>query len=266
MSEMNPGYADDQHAGDVGARRATVGTPTDHESVNVPPTRPGAAENAQEAEAARQADETFIPEPPQVDDRTDAVKSRAVEEDSLSGGTPEHMPEETNPERAATAQPTPPTRPTHSTRSTQPATSSREPAGHPHGRHGRETADGDEDDEGRVRRDIEEARRELGETVEALAHKVDVKSRAAEAAESAKEKAATLVGTARTRATEVTGTAKAKAGELTSTAKGKATEVTGKVREVTPEPARKRPVLVIAAVGAVAFILVRRVMRRTRST
>ncbi|GAA3098177.1 hypothetical protein [Nonomuraea salmonea] len=63
MSETDPGYSG-QHAGDVGARRATVGTPTDRESMNVPQTRPGAAENAHEAELKREGHETFIPETP----------------------------------------------------------------------------------------------------------------------------------------------------------------------------------------------------------
>ncbi|MER6509986.1 DUF3618 domain-containing protein [Nonomuraea sp. NPDC001636] len=85
MSETDPGYSE-QHAGDVGARRATVGTPTERESINVPPTRPGAAENAKWAERARQEHETFIPETPLPDDRTEAVESRAAEEESLGGG------------------------------------------------------------------------------------------------------------------------------------------------------------------------------------
>ncbi|MFI7420618.1 DUF3618 domain-containing protein [Nonomuraea sp. NPDC049684] len=93
MSETDPGYSE-QHAGDVGARRATVGTPTERESINVPPTRPGAAENAKRAELARQEHETFIPETPVPDDRTEAVESRAVEEESLAGGRGEDDEEE----------------------------------------------------------------------------------------------------------------------------------------------------------------------------
>ncbi|MFI9590395.1 DUF3618 domain-containing protein [Nonomuraea sp. NPDC052265] len=93
MSETDPGYSE-QHAGDVGARRATVGTPTERESINVPPTRPGAAENARRAELARQEHETFIPETPVPDDRTEAVESRAVEEESVTGGRGEDDDEE----------------------------------------------------------------------------------------------------------------------------------------------------------------------------
>ncbi|HUR06627.1 MAG TPA: DUF3618 domain-containing protein [Nonomuraea sp.] len=87
MSETDPEYRDqgysEQHAGDVGARRTTVGMPTDHESVNVPPTRPGAVENALKADAARQEHETFIPEPPMADDRTEAAEAREGEAESL---------------------------------------------------------------------------------------------------------------------------------------------------------------------------------------
>lgn len=177
MSETDPGYSD-QHAGDVGAHRATVGTPTERESINVPPTRPGAAENARKAQLAREEHETFIPETPVPDDRTEAVESRAVEEESLTGGRRRHHDEE------------------------------------------------DEDDD--VRRSIKETRNELGDTVGALAHKADLKGRAAEAA--------------------------------------------GKVREATPDQvkdaateARKRPVLLLAAVGAVIALVVRRLRKRSRA-
>jgi hypothetical protein len=269
MSEMNPGRTDKQHAGTMGARRAAVGEPTDHESINVPPTRPGAAENAHEAERAREGHETFVPEAPQRDDRTDAVRSRAVEEESLQGGEPRHE-EHYSPDG--------------------------------------EKRHGDQDTED-VRQDIRQTRQELGETVHALAQKADVKSRAGEAAATAKgragqmagtakgkatemtetakgkaaemtgtakEKAAELTGTAKEKAAELTGTAKGKAAEMTGTAKGKAAEVAGtvkgkaavmadKVHDVTPEPARKRPVLMIAAMGAVLAFAVRRIMRRNRA-
>ncbi|WP_049576315.1 DUF3618 domain-containing protein [Nonomuraea sp. SBT364] len=248
MSETDPGRSD-QHAGTVGARRATVGTPTDHESINVPPTRPGAAENAHEAELAREEHETFIPEAPQVDDRTDAVESRAVEEESLSGGRP--------------AKGTGTARREH------------------HGGHREHQAHGDDADE--VRADIRQTRQELGETVSALAHKADVKSRAAATAATARGKAGRMAGTAKDKATEMAETAKDKATEMAETAKGKtaemtgaakgkahemtgkAQEVAGKVGDATPEPVKKRPVLMIAAVGTVVALLVRRVMRRNRA-
>ncbi|MFG1684228.1 DUF3618 domain-containing protein [Nonomuraea sp. NPDC049269] len=98
MSETDPEYRDqgysEQHAGDVGARRTRVGMPTDHESVNVPPTRPGAAENALKAEAARREHETFIPEPPMADDRTEATEAREGEAESLGAGSDDDDDEE----------------------------------------------------------------------------------------------------------------------------------------------------------------------------
>ncbi|MFI7447517.1 DUF3618 domain-containing protein [Nonomuraea sp. NPDC049714] len=269
MSEMNPGRTDKQHAGTVGARRAAVGEPIDHESINVPPTRPGAAENAHEAERAREGHETFVPEAPQRDDRTDAVRSRAVEEESLQGGEPRHE-QHPSDERH-----------------------SRERHERRHSQDGARQQDADD-----VRQDIRQTRQELGETVHALAQKADVKSRAGEAAatakgraghmaetakgkaaemtETAKEKAAEFTGTAKGKAAEMTGAAKGKAAEVTGTAKGKATEVAGtvkgkaavmadKVHDATPEQARKRPMLMIAAMGAVLAFVVRRIMRRNRA-
>jgi len=307
MSETDPGHSGDQHAGTVGAHRATVGTPTDPESINVSQTRPGAAENAHEAELAREGHETFIPEAPLEDDRTQAIESRAVEEETLRGGGPGRRDE-------------------------------RRGDGRGDGHRGHKQPDVRDADE--VRESIRETRQELGETVSALAHKVDVKSRASEAAASAKGRAADMAGTAKDRAAEMTSTArtkaaevadtakvkahevadtakvkaqemtdtaKVKAHEMTDTAKVKAQEMTGtakvkahevadtakvkahevadsarsRAHEVTgtakvrahevadkvgeaPEQARKRPMLVVAAVGTVALLVVRGVMRRVR--
>ncbi|MFB4275294.1 DUF3618 domain-containing protein [Nonomuraea sp. MTCD27] len=197
MSETDPGHSE-QHAGDVGARRATVGTPTERESINVPPTRPGAAENARRAEAARQEHETFIPETPIPDERSEAAENLRTEEESLRGA--------------------------------------------------RGTDDEEEEDD--VRKDIQETRREMGETVSALAEKADVKGRAEHAAEVAKDRAA----------------------DAAEAVRDKASEVASKVREGTPDQvkdaaaeARKRPVLLIAVVGAVTAFVVRRVLRRRRT-
>lgn len=200
MSETDPGYSE-QHAGNVGARRATVGTPTERESINVPPTRPGAAENALEAEAAREAHETFIPETPIPDERSEAAEDLRPEEHSLKEGA--------------------------------------------HGESGRSDKEDD------VRKDIQETRRELGETVSALAAKTDVKGRAGHAAEVAKDRAS----------------------DAAETVKGKASEMAGKVRASTPDQvkdaaaeAKKRPVVLIAMAGAVTAFVVRRMMKRRRAT
>ncbi|MCA2220615.1 DUF3618 domain-containing protein [Nonomuraea aurantiaca] len=251
MSETDPEYGEqgysEQHAGDVGARRTTVGMPTDHESVNVPPTRPGAAENATKAEAARQEHETFIPEPPLVDDRTEAAEAREGETESL---------------RAESA------------------------------------TDDDDEEEDDVHKNIKETRQELGDTVAALADKADVKGRANDAAEAAKgkatevagvakdkaavvaevakDKAAVVAEVAKDKAAVVAEVAKDKAAVVADVAKDKAAEVADKVRDVTPDQvkeaadkvtteARKRPVLAIAAAGALVALVLRRIMRRNKS-
>ncbi|WP_433517765.1 DUF3618 domain-containing protein [Nonomuraea sp. CA-143628] len=228
MSETDPEYGEqgfsEQHAGDVGARRTTVGMPTDHESVNVPPTRPGAVENAMKAEAARREHETFIPEPALVDERTEAAGAREGETESVRA---KHASDE----------------------------------------------DEEEDD---VHKNIKDTRQELGDTVAALADKADVKGRANDAAEAAKGKATEVAGVAKDKAAAVAELAKDKAVVVADVAKDKAAEAAHKVRDVTPDQvkdaadkvtteARKRPVLVIAAAGALVALVLRRIMRRNRS-
>ncbi|MBE1585532.1 DUF3618 domain-containing protein [Nonomuraea angiospora] len=214
MSETDPGYSE-QYAGNVGARRATVGTPTERESINVPPTRPGAAENARRVEEERTAHETFAPEPVIPDERAQALESEWAQAESPRHHSAHHSAHHSS---------------THHTPRTAPGT----------GHH----------EESNVRKEIEETRRELGETVGALAAKADVKARAAHVAETAKDRAAGMAGSV----------------------KEMATEVAGKVREGTPHQvkdaagqARKRPMLLVAAAGAVlAFVVRRMMMRRNR--
>ncbi|MEV1177530.1 DUF3618 domain-containing protein [Nonomuraea sp. NPDC049784] len=171
MSETDPGYSE-QHAGDVGARRARVGTPTERESVNVPPTRPGAAENAQHAEEERAAHETFVPEPPVRDERAEAAENQRAEEETVP--TPRGTQHD-------------PASPLHGVRHQSAST----------GRWTRHQED--------VRKDIEETRRQLGDTVSALAAKADVKSRASHAAGAARERAAGMAGSVKGKASEVAG-------------------------------------------------------------
>ncbi|MEQ4722768.1 DUF3618 domain-containing protein [Nonomuraea sp. B19D2] len=196
MSETDPGYSE-QHAGNVGARRAMVGTPTERESINVPPTRPGAAENAQHAEDARAEHETFIPEPPIRDERAEVAESQRAEEETVP--TPHRSPlhDESSP--------------LHGVRHSSTSTGTRH------------------QEKGDVRKDIEETRRELGDTLSALAAKADVKARASHAAGSVKERAAGVAGSV----------------------KGKAS-------------AGKRPLLLMAAGGAAAAFAVRSMMRDHR--
>jgi ElaB/YqjD/DUF883 family membrane-anchored ribosome-binding protein len=99
------------------------------------------------------------------------------------------------------------------------------------------------DDQQELEKEIEQTRERLGETVEALAAKVDVKARAQE-----------------------------KLGQLTVRLKGKAAEATGKAKwQVTQagQQIRKRPVPAAATAGVagalvLAFALIRRWMRRDR--
>lgn len=194
MTETDPaGGSEKSTAGDVGARRQTVGMPTDHESINVPPTRPGAAENALAAEAAREPHETFVPEAPVPDDRM------ATEENDR-----------------------------------------------------RDIAEGDEEEQ--VRKDISKTRKDLGDTVEALADKMDVKGRASGAADAAKDKAGAMADAAKDKAAVVADTAKDKAAVMAESAKDAADTVTTE--------AKKRPVLLLAAAGAVLALIIRRMIKR----
>ncbi|NUW46522.1 DUF3618 domain-containing protein [Nonomuraea rhodomycinica] len=263
MSETDPGYSE-QHAGNVGAHRVTVGMPTDEESINVPQTRAGAAENALKAEADRTEHERFDPEPLVRDDRTAAVEER--EGEARSQG-----PQQVTAEARHGAGPGAGT-----------AADVGRGAGAGHAREARPArhGGGEDDEEDQVRRRIEETRGQLGQTVAELAHKADVKHRAGEMAGSAKARAGEMAGAVSHKAGEVAGTVSHKAGEVAGTVSHKAGAmagtVTGKVREVTPdqvkdvagkvgERARRRPALVVlAAAGTVAVFVLRRAMRRTR--
>ncbi|WP_431900465.1 hypothetical protein [Nonomuraea sp. bgisy101] len=197
MTETDPGFSE-AHAGDVGARRATVGTPTDHESINVPPTRAGAAENAEAAAEARTPHEEFVPEPPIPDEKAEAeAAARARKE-----------------------------RDDQDTRTTG--------AGRPGGT-GSRTAGGAEDDMGK---DMTETRRERGGTVEAMVNKADVKGRASGMAGAAKDKVAAV-------ADKVPDQVRDAAGKVSAEAK-------------------RRPRLMIAAAGALALLVARRLLRRGR--
>ncbi|MFI7439780.1 DUF3618 domain-containing protein [Nonomuraea indica] len=271
MSETDPGYSR-QHAGQVGAHRSTVGAPTDHESINVPQTRPGAEENARRAEAAREEHEVFDPEPPLPDERTALIEDREGEARSQArtGDTPTGR---THTNKSHTGR----TR-TDDTPAGGPRTGGAR-SGNPGPGRDRQAAPSrradphTDDEEEHVRNRIQETRADMGDTVAALAHKADMKARASEAAEAAKGKAAEVAGTVKGRTAEVAGTVKGKTAEVAGTAKGKASEVAGMVREATPEQvkdaagkvttqARRRPVLLVAAAGAIGVLVVRRMRAR----
>ncbi|MCT9929320.1 DUF3618 domain-containing protein [Planotetraspora sp. A-T 1434] len=135
------------------------------------------------------------------------------------------------------------------------------PAGSPDPAHPADSAD----ELTEVRQDIARTREDLGDTIDALAAKADVKTRAQEKVEGtkimAKEKAAEVVE----RVREAT----------PDTVKDAADKVAERVRDVTPdtvkdaadkvaEQARRRPAVAIAA-GAVALLVVRTLLRRKRS-
>lgn len=123
-----------------------------------------------------------------------------------------------------------------------------------------------------MRRDIEDARRELGDTVEALVHKTDVKGRFQETAAHVGEDLRRAGAATATTATEMVERVKTAAPEMVGRVKETAPEIVGRVKEATPveikdaaekvaTEAGKRPVLTVAAVAAFA-LLVFRVLRR----
>ena len=147
------------------------------------------------------------------------------------------------------------------------------------------------DDPEKLRQDIEHTREQLGETVEALVAKTDVKAQAKEKVNNltgrlkggtaqAREQAATRVAQARDQLTAKTNDARQAATANGATVKGAkdqlqagATAVGGKVRDVTPEPvqraarhaaARTSPRQVVAAVAAVGVALISLILVRKR--
>ena len=147
------------------------------------------------------------------------------------------------------------------------------------------------EDPDQLRQDIERTREQLGETVEALVAKTDVKAQAKDkvgqltgrlkgTTAQAKEQATARVAQARDQLTSKTSGAKQVATANGATARNqlqaRATVVGGKVRDVTPEPvqraarnaaARTSPrqagIVAAAAVAAlVGFILLRRRRRQ----
>ena len=150
------------------------------------------------------------------------------------------------------------------------------------------------DDPEQLRQDIERTREQLGETVEALVAKTDVKAQAKDkvgqltgrlkdTTAQAKEQATARVGQAKDQLASKTADAKQAATANGATVKGAkdqlqagATVVGGKVRDVTPEPVQRaakhaaartspRQAVAGAAVAAVAlisFVLVRRRRRK----
>jgi hypothetical protein len=115
-------------------------------------------------------------------------------------------------------------------------------------------------DKQQLQAEIEQTRTELGETVEELAAKTDVKGRA-------KQTAADLSGRAKQTAAEVGAKAAGVAGTAKDAAKAQAASIEGKVAEVRRDPGQRRRLMVAAlviaamAVCGLAAVVIRR--RRT---
>ncbi|ACZ89064.1 DUF3618 domain-containing protein [Streptosporangium roseum] len=125
-----------------------------------------------------------------------------------------------------------------------------------------------------VRRDIENDRRELGDTVEALVHKTDVKGRVQETATQVGEDIRRVGAATAGTATEMVSRVREAAPEMVGRMKEAAPEVVGRVKEMTPveikdaagkvsAEAGKRPVLAFATVAALALVVFR-MLRRGR--
>ncbi|MFI6511120.1 DUF3618 domain-containing protein [Streptosporangium sp. NPDC050855] len=134
------------------------------------------------------------------------------------------------------------------------------------------TVGDDGNDAESVRRDIEEARRELGDTVEALVHKTDVKARLQETASQKVDDLRKVGAATASSATEMVGRVRAAAPEMVGRVREAAPEVVGRVKEVSPvdikdaagrvtTEAGKRPVATAAVMAAIALVLFR-ILRR----
>ncbi|WP_280369087.1 DUF3618 domain-containing protein [Nocardia wallacei] len=98
-----------------------------------------------------------------------------------------------------------------------------------------------------IRRDIERTRAELGETVDALAHKADVPARA-------KEKLHDTSTTAQAKASELSARAEDAAGRAIATTEARADQASAAVR--------RRPLPAAAAAAAAAVLVTWRLVRR----
>jgi Protein of unknown function (DUF3618) len=98
------------------------------------------------------------------------------------------------------------------------------------------------DDKQAIMEDIERTREQLGETVEALAAKADVRARA-------EQKTAEVKARAGQKAAEVTGTIKAKVGGPVKDQVERARQTGGTVWEATPEPVQRQTRKVAAVVS-----------------
>jgi len=118
-----------------------------------------------------------------------------------------------------------------------------------------------------LKADIKQTRAELGETVQALAAKADVKARAKEQVEQTKQRvkaqAADATGKVRDAALLATDRVRHAAAQATASARGTAVQATDKVREsgaldkaqVAGDQVRRNPVPVAAVLAAAALVV-----------
>ncbi len=103
-----------------------------------------------------------------------------------------------------------------------------------------------------IQAEIEQTRQDLGETVDALTSKLDVKSRARERLDDTKRRAAEQLSQARTKANGRVTTVRTKAGGQLTTARTRATGLTESARAAATTPEGKPKPAVLGGAAAVA--------------
>ncbi|MEV7006551.1 DUF3618 domain-containing protein [Streptosporangium sp. NPDC051022] len=259
MTETDPERPDDTlDAGTTGARRREAAEPVqpDEEmSLNLPPKVPGEAPSPAPGVPPPGREET-----PRPAERTAGAAGRAPAPAAPSPAAP----------AAAASTATGPATAASAAGGTAVAAGT---AGHPRGT----SRGGGGTSEESVRRDIENDRRELGDTVEALVHKTDVKGRVQETAAQMGDELRRVGAATATTATEMADRVKEAAPEMVGRVREAAPEVVGRVKEATPAEVReaagrvtteiaKRPVAVVAAGAVLVLVAVRLLRRGRRST
>ncbi|WP_416905288.1 DUF3618 domain-containing protein [Micromonospora echinospora] len=116
-----------------------------------------------------------------------------------------------------------------------------------------------------LREEIRRTRIELGETVEALAAKVDVKARLRESAEQARERMREQAGQAKERVREQAGQVRSQAALTMARVRGQAAQTAGTARaqaQGTGTMVRRDPVpWAVVAAGALATVMVLLIVR-----
>ena len=106
-----------------------------------------------------------------------------------------------------------------------------------------------------LRKQVDEDREELGETIEALAAKTDIKARAQERTAAAKQQAAEKTALVRTQAAEKTAQVKTQAAETATQVKTQAAETATQVK--TQVLANRTPLLAVGGAALTLLLLLR---------